>query len=122
MSQTLFQKYGGFAAVSRIVMTFYDKALESDQIGDYFENVEMTRLIDHQTKFVSSLLGGPASYSDRQLGQLHHHLGISQADFDEMAALLAEALREHGMQPGDVAAVSAEIEARRAVIVAAQVA
>ncbi|MEM6440652.1 MAG: group 1 truncated hemoglobin [Pseudomonadota bacterium] len=85
MSQTLFQKYGGFAAVSRIVMTFYDKALDSDQIGDYFEGVEMARLVDHQTKFIASLLGGPAAYTDRQLGQLHHHLAISQADFARWA-------------------------------------
>ena len=118
MSQTLFQKYGGFGAVSRIVMDFYDKALESDQIGDYFEHAEIAKLIDHQTKFVSSLLGGPAAYTDRQLGQLHHHLAISDADFDEMSKLLGESLREHGMDAADVAHVAAEIEARRAVIVA----
>ncbi|MEM1313527.1 MAG: group 1 truncated hemoglobin [Pseudomonadota bacterium] len=118
MSQTLFQKYGGFATVSRIVMDFYDRALESDQIGDYFENVEMTRLVDHQTKFVASLLGGPASYTDRQLGQLHHHLAISDADFDEMSSVLADCLSDHGMAAEDVSAVAAAIEARRGVIVA----
>ncbi len=36
MASSLFQKYGGFAAISRVVLTFYDKVLDSDQIGDFF--------------------------------------------------------------------------------------
>ena len=118
MTQTLFKKYGGFASVSRIVLTFYDKVLDSEQIGDFFENVDMSRLVDHQTKFVSSLMGGPASFSDDRLRALHAHLKISDADFDEMGRLMAEALDEHGVAPADRDAVAAEIEARRAFIVA----
>ncbi len=117
MSQSLFQKYGGFAAVSRVVLTFYDKALDSDQIGEFFEEIDMKRLVDHQTKFISSLLGGPAYYSDERLGQLHGHLGISDADFNEVGKLLAETLAEHGVEPADCDAVMREIEARRSHIV-----
>ncbi len=119
MAQTLFKKYGGFGSVSRIVLTFYDKALDSDQIGDYFEEVDMRRLVDHQTKFVSSLMGGPASYSDDRLRALHAHLGIGNDDVDEMQKLLAEALDEHGVEPDDRDALLAEIEARRMFIVSA---
>jgi hypothetical protein len=46
---TMFERYGGFATVSKVVMAFYDKALDSDVIGVYFENVDMPALIDHQT-------------------------------------------------------------------------
>lgn len=67
MTATLFQKYGGFASISRVVLTFYDKALDSDQIGGFFDDIDMPRLVDHQTKFIASLLGGPASYSDERL-------------------------------------------------------
>ena len=117
MSQSLFQKYGGFAKVSRVVLTFYDKVLDSDQIGDFFDGIDMRRLVDHQTKFISSLLGGPAAYSDDRLKQLHAHIGISDQDFDEMAKLLGEALDENGFEPGDRDAVVREIEARRSYIV-----
>jgi len=117
MSTTLFQKYGGFAKISRIVLSFYDKALDSDQIGDFFDGIEMKRLVDHQTKFVSSLMGGPASYTDDRLQQMHAHLGISDADFDEMARLLAETLAEHGVEPGDCKAIMHEINTRRKFIV-----
>ena len=46
MARSLFEKYGGFKTVSKIVMDFYEMALDSDQIGDYFENIDMGRLID----------------------------------------------------------------------------
>jgi hemoglobin len=117
MSGTLFQKYGGFAKVSRVVLTFYDKVLDSEQIGDFFDDIDMSRLVDHQTKFISSLLGGPAAYTDERLKQLHAHIGITDRDFDEMAKLLGEALAENGFEPGDCAAVISEIEARRSYIV-----
>jgi hemoglobin len=117
MSNSLFQKYGGFAAVSRIVLAFYDKALDSDQIGEFFEDVDLKRLIDHQTKFISSLLGGPASFADDRLKHLHAHLDISDQDMDEMANLLAETLDEHGFEADDRDAVIREIETRRIYIV-----
>lgn len=118
MAGTIYEKYGGFRTVSRIVMSFYEMALESDQIGDHFADVDMAKLIDHQTKFISSLLGGPASFSDERLEQVHRHLGISHEDFDEASALLAEALEEHGMDKADVSAVIAVIETKRKLIVA----
>lgn len=103
-------------------MSFYEMALDSDQIGDYFEDVDMARLMDHQTKFISSILGGPASFSDERLRQVHAHLGLSHADFDEMAALLGEALAEHGLSEADVAEAIKHIEARRTIIVTNQAA
>jgi len=62
MASTLFDKYGGFGTVSKIAMDFYEATLESDQVGDYFHDIDMAKLNDHQTKFVSSLIGGPASF------------------------------------------------------------
>lgn len=119
MAKTLFEKYGGFKSVSRIVMSFYEKALDSDQIGDYFENIDMPRLIDHQTKFISTIMGGPASYTDDRLRKTHEHLKLSHADFDEMANLLRETLVEHGMERADVDHVIREVEARRGPIISA---
>ena len=117
MSDTLFEKYGGFGSISRVVMAFYDKLLDSDEIGDFFDEIDMKRLIDHQTKFVSALMGGPASYTDERLEQLHAHLNISGSDFDEMKRLLDETLEEFSFEPSDKQAVLGEIEARRRLIV-----
>jgi len=61
MSTSLFEHYGGFAKISRVVSEFYDKMLESPNLASYFENTDMRRLVDHQTKFIASLMGGRPS-------------------------------------------------------------
>lgn len=118
VSQTLYEKYGGFKTISRVVMSFYEMALDSDEIGGYFEDIDMPRLIDHQTKFVSSLIGGPASFSDDRIEAVHKHLKISHDHFDEMADLFGQALAEHGMTDGDVKTALSAIEGKRSIIVA----
>lgn len=118
MSASLYEKYGGFRTVSRIVMDFYERALDSDQIGDYFEDVDMPRLIDHQTKFIASLLGGPAAFGDDRLAAVHRHLGLTHADMDEMARILGNTLADHGVSHADCGTVLQEVESKRPLIVA----
>ena len=115
--QTLFEKYGGFSQVSKVVLSFYDTLLDSDEIGPFFDEIDMTRMVDHQTKFIASLLGGPASYTDNQLRQLHSHLDINHGHFDELKVVLRQTLEEHGFEPGDTEAVLGEFEKRRSMIV-----
>ncbi len=115
--QTLFEKYGGFSKISRVVLTFYDTLLDSDEIGPYFDNTDMSRMVDHQTKFVASLLGGPASYSDTQLRQLHSHLSIKDAHFDELKIVLKDTLEQFNFETQDIDTVLGEFESRRPLIV-----
>jgi hemoglobin len=114
---TLFDKYGGFSTVSRIVMAFYDRILDSDQVGDYFEDIDMKRLIDHQTKFVASLMGGPASFSDDMLQRVHQNLDITREDFDEVARLMRETLAEFDVEHDDIETVMFAIEDKSRVII-----
>lgn len=101
----LYEKYGGFATISRIVHAFYDKVLASPTLDPYFAHVEIEPLIDHQTKFLCKVLGGPDNYNGRALQAVHRRLNITPAAFDEVATLLREALEEAGMDPADVTAV-----------------
>ena len=117
MAQTVFDKLGGFTAVSRIVMDFYDQVLDSETIGDFFEHTDMAMQIDHQTKFISSLLGGPASYTDEQLKKIHVHLQITDAHFDEILELLDRALLNNDVEATDRQDVIGKMEARRSLIV-----
>ena len=114
---TLFEKYGGFSNVSRVVLDFYDKLLDSEEVGPFFDDIDMSRMVDHQTKFIASLLGGPASYSDSQLQQLHMKLNISNGHFDELKTVLEQTLENHGFASQDTSAVLDEFEKRRKVIV-----
>ena len=113
MDQNLFDKYGGFAQVSRIVLTLYDRLIEDDEIGPFFDDVDLSRLVDHQTKFVSSLLGGPASFTDKQIEMAHRHLEIDDAQFDRLMQLVEDTLAEFDFTPEDIATVRGAFEARR---------
>ncbi len=117
VEQTLFEKYGGFSQVSKIVFALYDTLLDNDEIGPFFDDVDMSRVVDHQTKFIASLLGGPASYSDNQLRQLHSHIEINDKQFDELETVLRDTLTEYNIEPKDIDRVVAEFEKRRSLIV-----
>lgn len=117
MTQTLYERYGGFATVSRLVMAFYDNILDSDILADYFEDVDMRRLIDHQTKFIASLMGGPASYSNEILRNVHKSLNIDHASFDELVVILRKTLTEFNVEVDDIETIAEAIEERRFVIV-----
>ncbi len=117
MVKTVYEKYGGFSTISRIVMDLYDRLLDDDEVGPFFDTVEMSRIIDHQTKFVSSLIGGPASYTDEQIRKLHAHLTIDDRHFETLKQLLGATLVDHGMTEEDVAYVVGEFDRRRGLVV-----
>ncbi|MEM1350827.1 MAG: group 1 truncated hemoglobin [Pseudomonadota bacterium] len=113
---TTFEKYGGFKTVSRVVLTFYEKVLDSDVVGHHFDEIDMARQMDHQTKFISSIMGGPSAMSDERLAVVHHKIDITVEEFGEVCQLLAEAMREHGMEEDDVVGISRIIAEKRGLI------
>jgi hemoglobin len=119
MATSLFDKYGGFASISKVVMAFYDKVLESDVTGPYFDDIDMRRLVDHQTKFIASVMGGPASFGDDMLRRAHAPHRIDRAAFDEMARLLRETLAEFGYAQADIDTVLDRIESKSRVVISA---
>lgn len=117
MAQTIYERAGGFASVRKVVSAFYEKVLESDLISHHFEQVEMPKLIDHQTRFISFLMDGPASYTDEHIEHVHARLGITLNEFDEMVELLAETLEDFDFAAEDIAKVTQELRRREPAIV-----
>lgn len=117
MEKALFEKYGGFSTVSKIVMRLYDKLLDDDDVGPFFDDVDLPRLIDHQTKFVASLMGGPASFTDTHIQRAHHKLEIEPLHFDRLKELIEETLEEFDLEPDDIETVLNAFEARRGLLI-----
>jgi hemoglobin len=117
MAETIFERNGGFAKVNRIVMSFYDRVLDSSIMSPYFVTTDMKQLVDHQTKFIAFLMGGPASFSDEHLERIHRHLGIDRTAFDEMVSLLTETLEDFDFNDADIAAVEKALEQRAPLII-----
>lgn len=117
MAQTIFERYGGFASVSRVVSDFYRRVLDSPVLEHYFEGIDMRTLIDHQTKFIATLMGGPVSFTDEHLARVHRHLHITDEAFDEMTTLLRETLEDFDFDQTDISHVHGQITARRPYVV-----
>ena len=119
MTQSLYDKYGGFSTVSRIVLRLYDHILDDDDLGPFFENTDMPKLIDHQTKFVASLMGGPASFTDAHITGAHRGMDITNLHFDRLKELVGETLDGFGVEDDDADAILEQIEIRRGALVKA---
>ena len=113
MARSMFDRYGGFAKINRIVMSFYEKMTTSPITKGYFEKTNMKRLIDHQTKFIASMMGGPASYTNEHLERVHARLGITESAFMETVDLLTETLEDFDVADSDVRQVEGEVMSRK---------
>ena len=118
MRQTLFERSGGFSAVSRVVISFYDKIIDSPVTSQYFSGVDMKRLIDHQTKFFAALMGGPVSYTNDHLEKVHARLGITEVAFMEALTLMKDTLEEFDFLDEDIQLVQDEMMSRKNYIIA----
>ena len=52
---SLFDKYGGVPTITEVVRAFYKKVLGHPDFKQYFENIDMEKLIMHQIEFISLL-------------------------------------------------------------------
>ncbi len=120
MAKTLFERLGGFGKVSKVVLEFYDRVLSNETLAKYFVGVDMKRQVDHQTKFFSYLMGGPASFTDAHLVSVHKRLHITPEGFDEMALTLRETLEDFELDESDIAAVMSAFLSRRRLVMEAE--
>jgi hemoglobin len=114
---TLFEKYGGFETIQNIVIEFYREILSRETLAPYFVNVNLDKLIDHQTRFLSHLLGGPSTYQGKTLEAAHLSSHISGAAFDEVASILCWVLEDAGVSEEDLKTILGVVGDARSAIV-----
>jgi hemoglobin len=117
MAQSVFARIGGFAVVRRVVGAFYDRVVDCELIAHHFAHTDMRRLIDHQTKFMATIMGGPGSVSDDALARTHARLGITRDEFTTMVNLMCDALEEFDVDDADIALVRRQLTDREYLIV-----
>lgn len=117
MTASTYDQLGGFSAVRKLVLDFYERVLDEDDLAPFFVDTDMAALVDHQTKFWSTLLGGPASYTEDQLFRLHESMGIQDAHFDLLAELVADTLEDHDFEEQAIKALVGKLAEYRSSIV-----
>lgn len=117
-TKTLFEKYGGFSTISKIVSEFYDRVLAQESLAPFFQDVNMERLMSHQTQFIAMVMGAPANqYQGRELSTAHSGLNIKSEHFDLVAKILTEVLRDGGVEEADVQTMLSAVASTRKDIV-----
>ena len=102
ITESLYDKYGGFETISKIVHGLYEKIAISEMLQPYFEGVDLQSLMNHQTQFFSAIMGGPVSYDNQRLNNVHSRLNISDEAFKEVAELLEEVLEDFDVSQDDI--------------------
>lgn len=117
MEQSLYDQLGGFPAVRKIIVSFYNKVLDDETLAPLFEKSEMSTVMDHQTKFFAMLLGGPASYSDKEISQIHDRLKVSSNHFKLTGEYLVETLEDFNLSIEQIEYLSSEFNKRQKLVV-----
>lgn len=97
MSESLFERIGGEAALNAAVDLFYRKVLGDSTINHFFDDTDMDEQRGKQKAFLSMVFGGPNNYSGKDLRSAHAGLveqGLSEAHFGAVAGHLQDTLNE----------------------------
>lgn len=91
---TLYERLGGEEAIAAVVDSFYERVCSDDRVAHFFEGTDMQQQRAHQTQFLSSVAGGPVTYSGAEMDAAHSHLDIHPEHFAVIAELLEETMIE----------------------------
>jgi len=101
-SATLYEKIGGHDALEVIVEDFYCRVLDDDHLASFYAGADMKRVKAKQVEFLTSVLGGPGTYTGRSMRQAHEGRGITMHHFAMVAAHLADSLCAAGLHPDTI--------------------
>lgn len=97
MSESLYEKLGGEAAVDAAVDIFYRKVLADNRINKFFDGIDMEKQAAKQKAFLTFAFGGPNSYTGKDMRDGHAHLvkrGLNDSHFDAVMENLGATLKE----------------------------
>jgi hemoglobin len=95
--KTLYDLVGGEANVRAVLASLYDRLFEDRMVGFLFEGKDKQRIVELQTAFTCSFLGGPERYDGKPLPQAHASLPLLPGHFDRRHRLLDQVLLERGV-------------------------
>ena len=117
MSDTIWDRYGGYGFVAKAVDDFYARVLLSPDLAAYFVNINMEKLVEHQIETIGAVMGGPYELDVEVLRRSHARLKIKLAHFGEIAKILSLTLEDNGLTDADRDTLMAVVASTRDAIV-----
>ena len=113
MTNSLYERIGGEAAVNAAVEIFYKKVIADPLLQPFFAQTDLPAQINKQKQFLTYAFGGPNNYSGKGLRNAHRGAvaqGMTDAHFDRVMQLLGATLVELNVPQdliGEAAAIAA---------------
>ena len=118
MTVSLFDKYGGVPAVTRIVRDFHERLMRRPNLRRYFEEMEMDKVIQHHIAYVSYALGKPnQDFTMKKMHDQHMQAGVTKASYNQIMEIFFSTLEEEGFTPEDIERVEETLKEVRDEIV-----
>ena len=98
-SATLYQQVGGQAGVATVVEGLLQRVHSDTRLNGLFENTDLAdlkRLVEEQ---LCAAMGGPCSYSGRDMEEAHSGLAITDQEFDWFVEHLVASMTAAGVAP-----------------------
>ncbi len=117
VSETLYERIGGEAAVHAAVELFYKKVQDDYRINRFFDNTDLSKQIAKQEAFFTMAFGGPNNYTGKDMRAAHARLvkmGLDDSHFDAVMEHLGTTLKELNVPEDLIAEAAAIAESTRA--------
>jgi hemoglobin len=118
--RTLYERLGGYTAISAVVNDFEDRLFADPKVGKYFVGMgtDTRELFKQKTKnLVCNVTGGPCKVISRSAKTTHAGLGITDAEFDIVAGHLSDVLDKYKVPAAEHKELMAIVESLRKDIV-----
>jgi truncated hemoglobin YjbI len=101
---SLYARLGENAGIKKAVEGFVNRVIGDPKINGYFLNkqVDGANLIACLVKQLGEATGGPEKYDCKDMKTTHAGMGISKADFDDLAGHLVAELTDLGVAKADI--------------------
>jgi hemoglobin len=128
---TLYERLGGVYAISAVVDYFSDQLVQRGTLkgtNPYIEDwnakkagYRLPGLKFLRTLWVCAIAGGPFQYAGKPLEDAHFDFQLTSAEFDEVSAVLADALDHFNVPQAEKEEVLAAFEAFKGAVTAGSI-
>ena len=81
MERSLYDRLGGFDAITAVVRSVVERQLKDDRISQKFARTNEDRVIKEFVDLFCQATGGPCTYTGRDMTEAHHNMGVTNGEF-----------------------------------------
>ncbi len=93
----VYKQFGEEAGLVKLMDVFMAKMMSDSRMRPFFENSDQARVKKHLVEQFCVILGGPCTYSGRDMQTTHAEMGINRANFNALVEDLQWAMNNQGI-------------------------